>query len=134
MNDCVRKGKWKKPTLSNRGYYTVTLHKDGESKCFPVHRLVAICFKPEGYSPELQVNHIDEDKTNNHASNLEWVTAQYNTEYSQAKAYKLQYGAEVIEVFNLRKFCRDNNLDHSAMRKVLRGSRKSHMGYRRYEN
>lgn len=31
------------------------------------------------------INHIDEDKTNNHVDNLEWCTDKYNVRYSNAK-------------------------------------------------
>lgn len=45
-----------------------------------VHRLVALyfCEKHEGCNV---VNHIDSDKTNNHASNLEWTTISGNTKH-----------------------------------------------------
>lgn len=42
-----------------------------------VHRLVAELFLPE-WDSELQVNHIDGDKWNNHVSNLEMVTPSQN--------------------------------------------------------
>ena len=32
-----------------------------------------------------EINHIDEDKTNNKASNLEWCTHKYNKRFSSAK-------------------------------------------------
>ena len=63
------------------GYRQVLLSKDGVRKMFTVHRLVALVFIPN--PNELpQINHIDEDKTNNDVSNLEWCSAQYNVRYS----------------------------------------------------
>jgi len=50
-------------------------------KQFLVHRLVLLTFI--GPSP-LIVNHIDGDKTNNHLSNLEYVTYQENTNHAIA--------------------------------------------------
>lgn len=52
------------------GYCAVNLSKNGVYKTFYVHRLVAEAFIP---NPEYKpyVNHIDEDKSNNHISNLE---------------------------------------------------------------
>jgi DNA-binding CsgD family transcriptional regulator len=38
----------------------------------------------QGYKPELQVNHIDCVRTNNHFSNLEWVTARENQQHTCA--------------------------------------------------
>jgi len=55
------------------GYQALLLTKNKISKNFLVHRLVAQAFIPnlEG-KPE--VNHINEDKTNNRVDNLEWMT------------------------------------------------------------
>ena len=56
------------------------------SKIVPVHRLVCFAFNPldgmktyEEYSV-FQVDHIDHSKTNNHASNLRWVTSKENVQ------------------------------------------------------
>ena len=59
------------------GYLWVWLHKDGEKKHCLVHRLVVQAFipNPDGLP---QVNHIDEDKTNNCIENLEWCSQKYN--------------------------------------------------------
>lgn len=61
----------------NKGYSIVCLRKDGKKKNCRVHRLVAQAFIP---NPEdkPQVNHIDEDRSNNHVTNLEWATASEN--------------------------------------------------------
>lgn len=69
----------KKPDLI-RGYLVVDLYKDCKRRNFPIHRLVAKAFIP---NPENlpQVNHKDEDKTNNRAENLEWCTVSYNNNY-----------------------------------------------------
>ncbi len=67
-------------THINRGYEYVHLCKDGKHYNAKVHRLVASAFvgNPMG-KPE--VNHLDEDKTNNRADNLEWVTAKENSRH-----------------------------------------------------
>ena len=67
------------------GYLLVKLHKDGKCKYYTVHRLVAQTFL-ENPNNLPEVNHIDENKENNKASNLEWCTARYNMEYSHGKA------------------------------------------------
>lgn len=66
-----------KPRLNTKGYHHVCLYKDGKVNNFRVHRLVALTFL-EGDNT-LTVNHIDECKTNNHVSNLEYLTREDNT-------------------------------------------------------
>ena len=75
-----------KPEKDRYGYLLIGLYKKaGERKHYSVHRLVANAFIPNPNNlPE--VNHIDEDKTNNRVSNLEWMTSKENTRYSQAVA------------------------------------------------
>lgn len=60
-----------KPNLVS-GYLQVSLCKDGKHSYFKIHRLVALAFIKGDHS--LTVNHIDECKTNNHVSNLEYLT------------------------------------------------------------
>lgn len=64
------------------GYLQVQLWKDKKDKWSTIHRLVAQAFIPND-DPEhkTQVNHKDEDKTNNFVDNLEWCTKGYNTNY-----------------------------------------------------
>lgn len=76
-------GRILKPGIT-RGYLRVCLCKNGEHKNYRVHRLVAEAFIPNPLGLP-QVNHIDENKLNNRAENLEWCTIQYNQEYSNAK-------------------------------------------------
>lgn len=66
--------------LDKNSYKKVFLWKNGERKCFYVHRLVAQAFilNPDNLP---QINHIDEDKTNNCVENLEWCTQKYNINY-----------------------------------------------------
>ncbi len=76
--------KYLKPSNNGRGYYQVILCKNGKAKQFTVHRLVANAFieNPNGYN---EINHINEDKTNNKVENLEWCTHKYNKRFSSAK-------------------------------------------------
>lgn len=67
----------RKPQLINGGYYQLALYKNRKVKFYLIHRLVYETFKgeiPEG----LEINHIDGNKSNNHLSNLEMVTAHEN--------------------------------------------------------
>ena len=66
--------------INKKGYRLVSLSKNGIIKKFSVHRLVAQAFIPNPDNLP-QVNHKDEDKTNNNVDNLEWCDAKYNTNY-----------------------------------------------------
>ena len=64
------------------GYLYLSFHVNGKTIHRYVHQIVAITFipNPHGYS---QVNHKDNDPTNNTESNLEWCTIQYNNDYKK---------------------------------------------------
>ena len=64
-------------TGKGAGYPTVNIGRKNRK----VHRLVAESFVPNPYNLP-QVNHIDGDKTNNNASNLEWVTNRENATHA----------------------------------------------------
>lgn len=64
------------------GYLRVSLYKDNKEKYFPVHRLVAQAFIPNDNILNNEINHINECKTDNRASNLEWCDRRYNTTYN----------------------------------------------------
>lgn len=83
VRSLVQRRNWKPRVLSPgkvRGYLQVQLYKDGHRKQFKVHRLVAEAFIPNLQNLP-QVNHKDEDKTNNAECNLEWCDSKYNTSY-----------------------------------------------------
>ena len=65
-------------------YKTVNIWKDGKYHKKYIHRMMAEVFidNPNNYE---FVNHKDEDGTNNHLSNLEWCTREYNVNYGTAK-------------------------------------------------
>lgn len=65
------------PYSTGNGYLQVRI----KGKPTLVHRLIAGLFIPN-YLRKMQVNHIDGDKTNNHADNLEWVTASENCQHA----------------------------------------------------
>lgn len=82
--------------INNRGYITVSILKTTKM----VHRLVAegFCENPEG---KPFVNHVDGCKTNNHFTNLEWVTVAENNAHArrtglhvQARGHTLKYKSE----------------------------------------
>ena len=80
----LHKGKVLSPVKSNLGYLLVSLCCNGKYKMFLVHRLVAEVFI-ENFDNLPEINHKDEDKTNNSVDNLEWCDRSYNINYGSRK-------------------------------------------------
>lgn len=70
-----------KKCLNSHGYFCVDLSIGNSSKTIKVSRIVAstFCSNPHGYNV---VNHIDADKTNDSADNLEWCSIRMNCEHA----------------------------------------------------
>ncbi len=69
------------PQVNRDGYLDLVLkNAKGTRSHLLVHRAVALLFLeiPDGDLSTLQVDHLDEDKTNPHFTNLEWVTKSEN--------------------------------------------------------
>ncbi len=64
------------------GYKVVCLSKNGVKKPFRVHRLVAMAFLENSENLPV-VNHKNENKADNRASNLEWCSIAYNNHYGK---------------------------------------------------
>ncbi len=61
------------------------------TKYYFVHRLVAETFIPKIYS-KIEVNHIDSNRLNNNANNLEWCTRAENIKHSFTSGNKSHIG------------------------------------------
>lgn len=113
----------------NNFYPAVTLTKDGNSKAFSVHRLVAEAFipNPENF-PE--VNHKDENPLNCNVDNLEWCDRQYNIEYSKAKRVA-QYldGEKIAEYKSIVIASKMTGIKRTNINNVLTGWTKTAGGY-----
>lgn len=72
-----RTGRIRKPSVHRQGYLKHTFRLDGRLLQKYVHRMVAEAFLPPSSDPF--VRHIDDDKTNNHHSNLIWGMPRDNT-------------------------------------------------------
>lgn len=99
------------PCLRKDGYMLVGLYNNGYRKNFQVHRLVAETFVPNPDNLP-QINHKDENKTNNNVSNLEWCSAQYN----------LTYGNRMKKAISKRK---ENDPNGDSYNKAMETRRKS---------
>jgi hypothetical protein len=109
----VDKGKFLKvePQSGECKYTQIRLSKNGSCKAYYVHRLVACAFLPNPFNlPE--VNHKDENKSNNRVDNLEWTTRKENANYGTRNkriAEKNKRAERKSAVFKsyLRKLARD---------------------------
>lgn len=86
-----KKGELKAPKHRKDGYLTVSLYKNNVGKQVRIHRLVAFAFI-ENENPDLykDVNHIDCNRSNNEATNLEWCNALTNHEHSHKLGRKTE--------------------------------------------
>ena len=75
VKECILKS-----AIDRYGYPLVSLYAGGKQKMHTVHRLVCEAFH-ENPDNKPQVNHINEIKTDNRASNLEWATARENSNF-----------------------------------------------------
>lgn len=131
-----KSGSWRelRPGLSGRGYLTICI---GHDKTVPVHRLVAQTFVLNPYNKPY-VNHKDGDKTNNNASNLEWVTASENEHHAYANGLKHPHHkgrkiriVDTGEIFDSIAGCATHVGGHGpGISRCLSGACKTHRGFR----
>lgn len=68
-------------SITKFGYHRINITEQGRSRLCFIHRMVAEAFiENSGNKP--QVNHIDGNKLNNHANNLEWCTQLENMSHA----------------------------------------------------
>ena len=120
--------------INTSGYRRVIFYY-GNKKRYFVHRLVALHFC-DGFLDNLIVNHIDGNKLNNKASNLEWVTRSENDKHAfnnnlrkannctKVAKLNLQTG-EIIEAYNSISEAKENNKKASNISAVCSGKGKS---------
>lgn len=134
----------------NKGYLRVNLHKDGVCKAELVSRLVAGAFipNPDGLP---QVGHDDDNRSNNHISNLYWTDSYENNRHNgklerfhdahNAKidviARKLSQKVRAIAMDGSHELMFDsmqeagrNGFDNGKISMCVNGKRNSHRGYR----
>ena len=93
-------GRILKPKPNTNDYIRVGLCKNGIRKNKRVHRLVAEAFIP---NPEKlpQVNHKDENPSNNELSNLEWCTSEYNSNHGTRNERIRQAHSKRVKAVNV---------------------------------
>ena len=133
-----------KTGVDRYGYISVNLYKNNKRKLCKVHRLVAEAFIPN-LENKPEVNHLDEDKTNNMVSNLEWCTRNENVNHgtrnkriskklkviskgTKIKAIDIANG-EWNEYCSIRECARQLGLAGSSINMCLKGKRRHVGGY-----
>jgi len=78
-----------KQNLDTNGYCQVSLTNNSGKVRLSVHKLVSMIFLPSTYSEKRQiVDHIDNQRENNHVQNLRWVTQAENlNHYYKSQKY-----------------------------------------------
>lgn len=121
------------------GYIGVNLSKNSIKSTKKIHRLVSQAFIPNPENKP-EVNHIDENKSNNNVNNLEWVTRKENNNHgtrnersSKTKsipiiATNLKTG-ELKEFYSGKECARQLGLHTSNIAAVLKGRYKQTGGY-----
>lgn len=138
----IRRGcsvEFMKPSTNKDGYLIVYLRWDGKTRGFTIHRLVALAFipNPNNY-PE--VNHKDEDKTNNCVDNLEWCTHLYNVHYGTGTERRADSSRRDINQYDkqgnfikcwhgVRKTCNALGLNISNIVQCCAGNTKTYGGF-----
>jgi hypothetical protein len=132
-----RRGKgFMKQTPDKDGYMKITSCTKNGTVNRIVHRLVYEAFVgpiPPGWT----VDHIDDNKTNNHYKNLQVLTAVDNAIKGNAKHWVMvDPNGNVVEIYNMTQFCKDNGLHPTHMMYVCKGKPKynAHKGWRKYHD
>ena len=150
------KAKLMKPSQEKNGYLKVVLSKNRKRKTCRVHRIIAETFleNPDNLP---QVNHKDEDKTNNFVflnedgsvdkvkSNLEWKTPKENSNHGtrneriakantngkkSKKVLQFTLDGELICEYPSIMECERNGFYRSAVWRCCNGEQKTHKGFR----
>ena len=130
----IKSKKMLTPKKLPNGYFQYSFSKNNKKFNRYIHRLVAEAFIP---NPEKlpQVNHKDEDKSNNVLDNLEWCDNSYNVNYGTAKERTAQtlksydYGNHIIcietgiEYPSIKQCAKDMGLSASEISRMVFGTR-----------
>ncbi|WP_241606873.1 HNH endonuclease signature motif containing protein [Rosenbergiella epipactidis] len=105
-----------KTHVNQRGYEAVTFTiSKGVTRCFKVHRLVATAFIKKTCHSRVDVNHIDGNKLNNNAENLEWCTRKENMAHARRLGLIKPYYSRVSHDKSLSLLERNSKIKNDYM-------------------
>ena len=135
-----RKPKILKPSISSSGYLQVILCRNGKTKNYFIHRLVAEAFikKTNNYN---EINHLDENKKNNKVENLEWCNRKENMNYgnikqkisvaNSKKVVKLNSNGAILNIYNsILEASKLNEAQSTHIVRCCKHKAKTHKGYK----
>lgn len=127
------------PQPNKKGYQLVWLSdNEGKIKGYQVHRVVWEAVSGEPIPEGFQVNHINEDKTDNRFENLNLMTCKQNINWGsanerRAKTLSKQVGAfkngELVFTFQSTAEAQRNGFSQSNISECCNGKLKTHKGY-----
>ena len=94
-------GRILKPSYTRGGYIQAQLYKNGKAKKKYTHRLVLEAFV-ENPSNLPEVNHKDENPSNNELSNLEWCDARHNNNHGTRNERIAQTLSKEVRAVNIK--------------------------------
>lgn len=118
-----------KPSKTKKGYLRVELWKGNARHSARIHRLVASAFVPNPHGKP-DVNHIDGNKQNNRASNLEWVTPKENNAHAESNGLVCRPSIavvmdELVSFKSINACARSTGIASKDIREVAAGTRKT---------
>ena len=135
----IKTGRMLKTSINHNGYETVCLRKNKTQYTKRVHRLVVESFY-DNDCPELDVNHIDGNKTNNSIDNLEYCTRKENIKHAIKNKLFIpnDFGKSRIKILvietgetydSINECGRNLGIDPSFIKQYFLGKVKSCKGY-----
>lgn len=115
-----------KPRTDRAGYATVRLSKDGNTKTYYLHRLIAQIFISNEHN-KTHINHKNGKKTNNWYENLEWVTHSENIQHAYNKSLIKKKAKAVFDKCanrtykNSKEAAEVYGINHNTLRGYLNG-------------
>lgn len=139
-----RNSKIRKQVPTRTGYLQVNLSKNNIQKMVTVHKLVAQAFlpNPKGYS---EINHKNEDKSDNRSINLEWCSRAYNNSYGtrisrivaknkngalSKPIFQVTFSGKIVNFWPSAKEAGRHGFDFSKVAMCARGERSQHKGFK----
>ena len=128
-------------SVNSKGYRYITIYTQNGQVTYSVHRLVAKSFVVN-YNNKPHVNHINEIKSDNRSSNLEWCTHKENMNHGtrnqrvRAKTKKMPVAkcdietGEILQKYESTKEASREGYTRESISRACRGIYANHKGFK----